>query len=155
MSMLGVGVFVGIKMASPDLLKTLDSFYDANNTYDIKIISTKELLDKNKDIQVVYPLHLNPNVRNTVKPILENIERNNQNYMGTMITLSNHTPFSNSELFEQIDLTYKANVYNEDTNSYEEVVYSYLEGTKLGDYIRSSHYAESDYSSSCTNGLKM
>lgn len=35
----------------------------------------KELVEKNKDIQVVYPLHLNPNVRNTVKPILENIER--------------------------------------------------------------------------------
>ena len=35
----------------------------------------KELIEKNKDIQVVYPLHLNPNVRNTVKPILENVER--------------------------------------------------------------------------------
>ena len=35
----------------------------------------KELVEKNKDIQVVYPLHLNPNVRNTVKPILENTER--------------------------------------------------------------------------------
>lgn len=35
----------------------------------------KELVEKNKDIQVVYPLHLNPNVRNTVKPILENVER--------------------------------------------------------------------------------
>lgn len=35
----------------------------------------KELVEKNKDIQVVYPMHLNPNVRNTVKPILENIER--------------------------------------------------------------------------------
>lgn len=45
MSLLGVGVFVGIKMASPDLLKTLDSFYDANNTYDIKIISTLGLTD--------------------------------------------------------------------------------------------------------------
>lgn len=35
----------------------------------------KELVEKNKDIQVVYPLHLNPNVRNTAKPILENVER--------------------------------------------------------------------------------
>ncbi len=35
----------------------------------------KELIQKNKDIQVVYPMHLNPNVRNTVKPILEGIER--------------------------------------------------------------------------------
>ena len=35
----------------------------------------KELVEKNKDIQVVYPLHLNPNVRNTVKPILDGIDR--------------------------------------------------------------------------------
>ncbi len=35
----------------------------------------KELVEKNKNIQVVYPLHMNPNVRNTVKPILDNIDR--------------------------------------------------------------------------------
>ena len=34
-----------------------------------------ELVDKNKDIQVVYPIHLNPNVRNTVMPILSNKQR--------------------------------------------------------------------------------
>lgn len=45
MSMLGVGVFVGIKMAAPDMLKSLDSYYDENNFYDIKIISTLGLTD--------------------------------------------------------------------------------------------------------------
>ena len=35
----------------------------------------KELVKKNKNIQVVYPLHLNPNVQNTVRPILSDIER--------------------------------------------------------------------------------
>ena len=35
----------------------------------------KELVEKYEDIQVVYPLHLNPNVRNTVRPILGNIKR--------------------------------------------------------------------------------
>lgn len=38
-------------------------------------LAIKKLVEKNKDIQVVYPMHLNPNVRNTVKPILEGIER--------------------------------------------------------------------------------
>lgn len=37
--------------------------------------AVKELVEKNKDIEVIYPLHLNPNVRNTVKPILEGIDR--------------------------------------------------------------------------------
>ena len=35
----------------------------------------KELVMQHKDIQVVYPMHLNPNVRNTVIPILGDIER--------------------------------------------------------------------------------
>ena len=38
-------------------------------------LAIKELIEKNKDIEIVYPMHLNPNVRNTVIPILENIER--------------------------------------------------------------------------------
>lgn len=78
-----------------------------------------------------------------VVPILENIESNNKKYMGTIITLTNHTPFANSESFEQIDLTYKTTKYNEETKQYEEVKYSYLDGTKLGDYLRSAHYADS------------
>ena len=35
----------------------------------------KELVQKNKDIQVVYPVHLNPNVRKPVFEILEGVER--------------------------------------------------------------------------------
>lgn len=45
MSMLGVLVFVGIKMSAPDMLKSLDSYYDENNFYDIKLVSTLGLTD--------------------------------------------------------------------------------------------------------------
>ena len=45
MSMLGVGVFVGLKMAAPDMLKSLDTYYDNDNHYDIKIVSTLGLKD--------------------------------------------------------------------------------------------------------------
>ncbi len=61
-------------------------------------------------------------------PILKGIETNNEKYMGTIITLSNHTPFKNDELFTQIDL--------------RNGEHSYLEDTKLGDYFRSSYYAD-------------
>ena len=40
MSMLGVLVFVGLKMSSLDMLKSLDTYYDNDNHYDIKIVST-------------------------------------------------------------------------------------------------------------------
>lgn len=74
--------------------------------------------------------------------ILENIEENNQNYMGTIITLSNHTPFANNEKFKQIDLTKKVKVYNENTKTYETIERKYLQENILGDYIRSGHYAD-------------
>ncbi len=75
-------------------------------------------------------------------PILETIEENNKKYMGTVITLTNHTPFDNNNLFEQINLRYKGKVFDEKLNKYVDVDYDYLENTKLGDYIRSSHYAD-------------
>ncbi len=45
MSLLGVLVFVGLTSTSPDMLNTLDKFFDEKNTYDIKIISTLGLTD--------------------------------------------------------------------------------------------------------------
>ena len=46
MSMLGVCVFVGIKMAAPDMLKSLDVYFDNNDVYDIKVLSTLGLTDE-------------------------------------------------------------------------------------------------------------
>ena len=49
MSMLGVGVFVGIKMAAPDMMKSLDEYYDNRNMYDIKVVSTLGLTSSDVD----------------------------------------------------------------------------------------------------------
>lgn len=40
MSFLGVGFFAGIKSVGPDMIKTLDDFYDVHEVYDIEIAST-------------------------------------------------------------------------------------------------------------------
>ena len=45
MSLLGVMVFVGLLVTSPDMLRTLDNYYDKNNVYDIKILSSMGLID--------------------------------------------------------------------------------------------------------------
>ena len=45
MSLLGVMVFVGLLATSPDMLATLDNYYDKNNVYDIKILSTMGLIE--------------------------------------------------------------------------------------------------------------
>lgn len=79
---------------------------------------------------------------NQVVPILTKIEKENSNYMGTIITLSNHTPFDDLDKYgDDLTLTYTTTVTNEDGVE-EEVTYDYLEGTKLGNYIKSAHYAD-------------
>ena len=45
MAFLGVGFYAGIQSSSPDMLKTLDNFYDENNVYDISVISNVGLTD--------------------------------------------------------------------------------------------------------------
>lgn len=45
MSLLGVLVFTGLLATSPNMLKTLDNYYDKNNVYDIKIVSTMGLIE--------------------------------------------------------------------------------------------------------------
>lgn len=61
MSMLGVGVFVGIKMAAPDMMASLDKYYDDSNLYDVKVVSNLGLtsedvteLKKLKNIENAY-----------------------------------------------------------------------------------------------------
>lgn len=46
LSFLGVSVFVGIKVTGPDMIKTVDTYYDQNNAYDIRIVSTLGLTDE-------------------------------------------------------------------------------------------------------------
>ena len=59
-SMLGVTVFVGIKATAPDMMNSIDKYYDENNIYDIKLVSANGLTDEDismlkdiKDIQDV------------------------------------------------------------------------------------------------------
>lgn len=51
MAFLGVGFFAGIRAASPDMLDTIDQYYKEQNVYDIEIISTLGLTDK--DVEAI------------------------------------------------------------------------------------------------------
>ncbi len=73
---------------------------------------------------------------------LKEINEKNQPYYGTLITLTNHTPFDDVDKYGEFDVSLKVNEYNEETDEMEEVVYPYLEGTKLGNYFKSVHYAD-------------
>jgi len=73
---------------------------------------------------------------------IKGINANNEKYYGTVIMLTNHTPFSDTDKYGEFDLSLHETIYNEETDQYEDVTYPYLEGTKLGNYLKSVHYAD-------------
>ena len=63
-------------------------------------------------------------------------------YYGTVITLTNHTPFSDTDKYGDFPVDLKETVINPDTGKEETVTYPYMEDTKLGNYFKSVHYAD-------------
>lgn len=79
--------------------------------------------------------------RQSIERIKE-INAKGQPYYGTVITLTNHTPFSDTDKYGEFDVSLKVKEINEETGLEEDVVYPYLEDTKLGNYFKSVHYAD-------------
>lgn len=84
-----------------------------------------------------------------MQPILEELEKNNTSYMGTLIQLSNHSPFAgteyNPQIYEELGVLDLTNTYtrlDEETGEEIQVTDDYLKGTKLGNYLISAHYAD-------------
>ncbi len=73
---------------------------------------------------------------------IKTIEKEHNKYMGTLITLSNHTPFDDLDKYLPLDLSYETEVYDEQLGITRNVHYDYLENTILGNYIKSAHYAD-------------
>lgn len=72
-----------------------------------------------------------------VVPMIKDISTSlNKPYYGTLITLTNHTPWRDTELYSDYDLTMTTEVDG------EEVVRDYLEGTMIGNYIKSVNYMD-------------
>ena len=74
---------------------------------------------------------------------LKTIREEHDKFYGTLITLSNHTPFSDTDKYGEFDVSLKEKQINPETGLENEVVYPYMEGTKLGNYFKSVHYADS------------
>ena len=77
-----------------------------------------------------------------VVPIMERIEAEHTNYMGTIITLSNHSPIKLLEKYGEYDMSTTYEECDPETSLCEEVTTDYLYGTDVGNYIMSSHYAD-------------
>lgn len=63
---------------------------------------------------------------------LKVINSEHDRYYGTFIMLTNHTPFAATDKYGEFDVS----------KTVDGVKYPYLEGTKLGNYLKSAHYAD-------------
>ena len=70
-------------------------------------------------------------------PMISKIKEEKKNFYGTMIMLSNHTPWKDVDNLVNLDLSMK---YIDDYGV--EQTAPYLEGTTLGRYIKGVHYAD-------------
>lgn len=73
-------------------------------------------------------------------PLMENFEKEHEKYMGTVITLSNHSPYTFLDKYGDYSIS---TTYEECIDSKcEEKTTDYLEGTDIGNFVRSVHYAD-------------
>ena len=108
-----------------------------------KNLGYDELIAKNKyEIDEVIGLGLSDEsfFRQSVPKLKEIVEQHGK-YYGTFIMLTNHTPFSETDKYGEFPVDMKTTRVNED-GTVEEVVYPYMEDTKLGNYLKSAHYAD-------------
>lgn len=74
--------------------------------------------------------------------IIKGINSTHSNWYGTLVMLTNHTPFSDINDFTDYKVNHTTTVENEETIEQEVVTDDWLEGTKMGNYLKSVHYAD-------------
>lgn len=72
---------------------------------------------------------------------IKKIDENHNNYYLTLITLSNHTPWDDEDKYGDYTVDYKYTETDENGNAVEKTL-PYMEGTELGRYFKSVHYAD-------------
>jgi len=82
-----------------------------------------------------------------IMPILMELKNSNNTFMGTVITLSNHSPFADVTKYGNLDfsITFEKGTGEYDANGLEikeTVTVPYLENTEMGNYLKSAHYAD-------------
>ena len=78
-------------------------------------------------------------------PMIQEIADRDQPFYGLMITLTNHTPFSDLEAYGPFDVSInetriEINEHGEEVEV--EVVYPFMEDTRMGNYLKSVRYAD-------------
>ena len=72
--------------------------------------------------------------------IISNIDTEHENWYGTLVMLTNHTPFSGIVDYSDYSVDIITDEIDEVTG--ENITIPWLEGTKMGNYLKSVHYAD-------------
>ena len=72
--------------------------------------------------------------------IISNIDSEHENWYGTLVMLTNHTPFSDIPNYSDYSVDIITDEIDEETG--ETITIPWLEGTKMGNYLKSVHYAD-------------
>ena len=75
-----------------------------------------------------------------MKDKLKDISSNNKKYFGTLITLTNHTPWAHEDIFKELDLTMEYQVI-EDGKKVNKTS-PWLTDTEIGRYLTAVHYTD-------------
>lgn len=105
-----------------------DKFYNSTTDFNVDETIGLGLSDKSMFKQAI--------------PKIKDIAKNNSSWMGEMLMLTNHTPFTDIERVSDYKVDFKYKKYNDQTGLYDEVSAPFLEGRKLGSYFKSVHYAD-------------
>lgn len=107
-----------------------DHFYNYTTDYQIDEVIGLGLSDKSFFRQSV--------------PIISKVNEKSQNFYGLLIMLTNHTPFSDivKKGMVEFPVTMDYEAIDPETGETTINTASYLEGTKMGNYIKSVHYAD-------------
>lgn len=122
MALLGVGFYAGIQACSPDMLNTIDNFYDTNNVYDIEIISNLGMTSE--DIKELTKIN---NIEKVIGTFSKDVyvHNNNDQYVVKLIGINNdinntyveegRLPNSNNEIVVEKTLLEDNNLKINDT----------------------------------------
>lgn len=120
------------------------SFWNRNvmhKTLGYKKFYSKENYDYSKDKEIIgMGLSDKEFFTQSVEKIKKISEKKDKFYV-TLITLSNHTPWDDEDKYGDYTVDYKYNTTLEDGQEVEESM-PYLEGTEIGRYFKSVHYAD-------------
>lgn len=110
-----------------------DKFFNYTNDYDIDLDDPEQIIGMGLNDKDFFSQSVDK---------IKTISSENENWMGTLIMLSNHTPFTDAAEASGYEVDFKYNEYNAQTGEYEEKSAPFLEGTKLGNYFKSVNYAD-------------